>query len=347
MREDIKISVVIPVYGVEKYIRQCLESIINQTYKNLEIIVVNDATKDNSMKIVEEYLSDERIKIINQENSGVSIARNKGIEEARGEYIAIIDSDDWIELNTFKDLMEIIEDKEDIIVFDFYKFDEVTQKIKKKTTTIEEFKNNIPEDKKYLISMYGSESCNKLYRREFLKKFNIKYEKMLYEDVFWKIETFLQAEKIKITGKRYYYYRNGRVNSTMWKTSQKDNDNEFIKKQKEAYEKMIELLDNFLEKNNKKFDIGRKILIEIEKKVWEEKYYHQIEVGKLLQKIKKYFSNKNVSVGEKKIISSALRKVLVEKKLEKIEGLNIFDIFLWKNGIVNFKFLKRRIIRKS
>ena len=170
---------------------------------------------------------------------------------------------------------------------------------------------------------------------------------MLYEDVFWKIETFLQAEKIKITGKRYYYYRNGRVNSTMWKTSQKDNDNEFIKKQKEAYEKMIELLDNFLEKNNKKFDIGRKILIEIEKKVWEEKYYHQIEVGKLLQKIKKYFSNKNVSVGEKKIISSALRKVLVEKKLEKIEGLNIFDIFLWKNGIVNFKFLKRRIIRKS
>jgi glycosyltransferase involved in cell wall biosynthesis len=347
MREDIKISVVIPVYGVEKYIRQCLESIINQTYKNLEIIVVNDGTKDNSMKIVEEYLSDERIKIINQENSGVSTARNKGIEEARGEYIAIIDSDDWIELNTFKDLMEMIEDKEDIIVFDFYKFDEVTQKIKKKTTTIEEFKNNIPEDKEYLISMYGSESCNKLYRREFLKKFNIKYEKMLYEDVFWKIETFLQAEKIKITGKRYYYYRNGRTNSIMWKTAQKDNDNEFIKKQKEAYEKMIELLDNFLEKNNKKFDIGKKILIEIEKKVWEEKYYHQIEVGKLLQKIKKYFFNKNVSEGEKKIISRALRNVLVEKKLEKIDGLNIFDIFLWKNGIIDFKFLKRRILKKS
>lgn len=345
MREDIKISVVIPVYGVEKYIRQCLESIINQTYKNLEIIVVNDGTKDNSMKIVEEYLSDERIKIINQENSGVSIARNKGIEEARGEYIAIIDSDDWLELNTFEELMKLVENKEDIIVFDFYKFNETTQKIKKKTTTIEEFKNNIPDDKKYLISMYGSESCNKLYRREFLEKFNIKYEKMLYEDVFWKIETFLQAEKIKITGKRYYYYRNGRANSTMWKTAQKDNDNEFIKKQKEAYKKMIELLDNFLEKNNKKFDIGKKILIEIEKKIWEEKYYHQIEVGKLLQKIKKYFSNKNVSEGEKKIISRALRNVLVEKTLERIEGLSIFDIFLWKNRIVDFKFLKRRILK--
>ena len=345
MREDIKISVVIPVYGVEKYIRQCLESIINQTYKNLEIIVVNDGTKDNSMKIVEEYLSDERIKIINKQNGGLSSARNRGMEEATGKYIFFVDSDDWIELNTIEILVKNSKSV-DIVGTNFFYWDEI-QKIKKKTTTIEEFKNNIPEDKKYLISMYGSESCNKLYRREFLKKFNIKYEKMLYEDVFWKIETFLQAEKIKITGKRYYYYRNGRVNSTMWKTSQKDNDNEFIKKQKEAYEKMIELLDNFLEKNNKKFDIGRKILIEIEKKVWEEKYYHQIEVGKLLQKIKKYFSNKNVSVGEKKIISSALRKVLVEKKLEKIEGLNIFDIFLWKNGIVNFKFLKRRIIRKS
>lgn len=347
MREDIKISVVIPVYGVEKYIRQCLESIINQTYKNLEIIVVNDGTKDNSIKIVEEYLSDERIKITNQENSGVSVARNKGIEEARGEYIAIIDSDDWIELNTFEELMKLIENKEDIIVFDFYKFDEVTQKIKKKTTTIEEFKNDIPEDKKYLISMYGSESCNKLYRREFLEKFNIKYEKMLYEDVFWKIETFLQAEKIKIIDKRYYYYRNGRVNSAMWKTAQKKNDEIYIKKQKEAYKKIIELLENFLEKNTDKFDEGKKLLIEIEKKVWEEKYYHQIEVKELLEKIKKYFSKKDISKGEKKIISKSLRKVLVEKTLEKIEGLSIFDIFLWKNGIVDFKFLKRRIIRKN
>ena len=106
MREDIKISVVIPVYGVEKYIRQCLESIINQTYKNLEIIVVNDGTKDNSMKIVEEYLSDERIKIINKQNGGLSSARNRGMEEATGKYIFFVDSDDWIELNTIEILVK-------------------------------------------------------------------------------------------------------------------------------------------------------------------------------------------------------------------------------------------------
>lgn len=76
---DKKISIIIPVYGVEQYIRQCLESVINQTYKKLEIIVVNDGTKDNSMKIVEEYLDDKRIKIINKENGGLSSARKKDI----------------------------------------------------------------------------------------------------------------------------------------------------------------------------------------------------------------------------------------------------------------------------
>ncbi|MCI7189013.1 MAG: glycosyltransferase family 2 protein [Fusobacterium mortiferum] len=117
-----KISVIIPVYGVEKYIRQCLESIINQTYKNLEIIVVNDGTKDNSMKIVEEYLSDERIKIINKQNGGLSSARNRGIEEATGDYISFIDSDDWIDLNMYKELCSQLID-EDILIYRFFNYD--------------------------------------------------------------------------------------------------------------------------------------------------------------------------------------------------------------------------------
>ena len=107
MEKNIKVSVIVPVYNVEKYIRQCLESIINQTYKNLEIIVVNDGTKDNSMKIVEEYLSDERIKVINKENGGIASARNRGIDEATGEYISFVDSDDWLELNTYEKFLYV------------------------------------------------------------------------------------------------------------------------------------------------------------------------------------------------------------------------------------------------
>ena len=93
------ISVIIPVYGVEKYIAQCLESVINQKYKNLEIIVVNDGTKDRSAEIAKEYAAkDSRIKVFDFENGGLSVARNRGLEIATGDYISYIDSDDWIDL---------------------------------------------------------------------------------------------------------------------------------------------------------------------------------------------------------------------------------------------------------
>ena len=92
------ISVIIPVYNVEKYLKECLDSVINQTYKNIEIILVNDGSTDNSRDICESYAKlDNRIKVINKENAGVSSARNRGVEEAKGEWITFIDADDWVE----------------------------------------------------------------------------------------------------------------------------------------------------------------------------------------------------------------------------------------------------------
>lgn len=339
-----KISVVIPVYNIEKYIRQCLESVINQTYKNLEIIVVNDGTKDNSMKIVGEYLSDKRIKIINKENGGQASARNRGIEIATGDYISFIDGDDWIELDTYEELVKNIKN-EDIIVFDFYKFDEIKQKIKKRSTTIKKFNEGVPENKKYLLLEFCNEAWNKIYKTSFLRKNNLKFNDMLYEDVFWKIETFLKAEKIGVVEKFCYIYRSGRQGSIMWKTNHSKDDN-FLELQKECYRKILELLDDFLQKSDIELDNGKKLLIEVEKKIWEEKYYHQIEIGGLLENIKRYFFQKEVLDGEKKIIIKVLRRVLLERTLVNIEGLNIFDIFLWKNKIINFKFLRRRILRR-
>lgn len=101
------ISVIIPVYGVEKYIAQCLESVINQTYKNLEIIVVNDGTKDRSADIAKEYAAkDSRIKVYDFKNGGLSVARNRGLEIATGEYISYLDSDDWIDTKMYETLLE-------------------------------------------------------------------------------------------------------------------------------------------------------------------------------------------------------------------------------------------------
>ena len=92
------ISVIVPVYNVEKYLNRCVESIMNQTYKNLQIILIDDGSNDRSGKICDEYAEkDKRIEVIHKENAGVSAARNKGLDKAKGEWITFVDADDWIE----------------------------------------------------------------------------------------------------------------------------------------------------------------------------------------------------------------------------------------------------------
>ena len=99
MLESSKISVIVPVYNVEKYLKRCLNSLVNQTYTNIEIICVNDGSKDNSLNILNEYAQkDNRIVVISQENQGQGIARNKGLEIAKGDYIGFIDPDDFIDV---------------------------------------------------------------------------------------------------------------------------------------------------------------------------------------------------------------------------------------------------------
>lgn len=116
------ISVIIPVYGVEKYIAQCLESVIKQTYKNLEILVINDGTKDNSALIAKLYSEkDARIKVYDFPNGGLSVARNRGLEIAKGDYIAYLDSDDWIDSKMYETLLNtIIENGADMVKCGFY-----------------------------------------------------------------------------------------------------------------------------------------------------------------------------------------------------------------------------------
>jgi len=117
-----KISIIIPVYNAEKYLKKCLDSVINQTYKDLEIICVNDGSIDNSLNILKEYKKKEsRIIIIDKKNQGVSAARNDGIKKATGEYITFLDSDDWVELNTIEMLYNtLIKNKVDVVRCNYY-----------------------------------------------------------------------------------------------------------------------------------------------------------------------------------------------------------------------------------
>jgi len=106
---DYKISVIIPVYNVEKYLRRCVDSVLEQTHGNLEVILVNDGSRDGSPKICEEYAKNDaaRVKYINQENGGVASARNAGLAVAAGDYIAFVDSDDWLEPNMYEELLKV------------------------------------------------------------------------------------------------------------------------------------------------------------------------------------------------------------------------------------------------
>ena len=158
MLEKKLVSVIVPVYNVEKYIRQCLESVINQTLKDIEIIIVNDGTKDSSMKVVEEYLPDKRIKIINKENGGLSSARNAGMREAQGKYICFIDSDDFIDSSMMEELYNKIEKtNSDVVESGILLYDNKTHKV-------EERKN-----KKYNFVEKGSYLWGK-WRNKFNKK---------------------------------------------------------------------------------------------------------------------------------------------------------------------------------
>ena len=113
----IKISVVVAIYNVEKYLEKCIQSIIFQTYKNIEIILVNDGSTDNSLNICKKYKSeDSRIIIINQENQGVSVARNNGIDRASGEYILFVDGDDYLRTDIIEKLLNNADDNDIIAV---------------------------------------------------------------------------------------------------------------------------------------------------------------------------------------------------------------------------------------
>ena len=129
MEDNFKISIIIPIYNVEKHLKKCLDSVINQTYKNIEIICVNDGSKDTSKAIIEEYSKkDIRIKLINQNNAGGIIARKNGFEKSIGDYCLIIDSDDWIELNTIEFLVDKINKyREREIILDFIRFGYITE----------------------------------------------------------------------------------------------------------------------------------------------------------------------------------------------------------------------------
>ena len=161
------LSVIIPVYNVEKYLSRCVDSVLNQTYKNFELILVDDGSLDNSPVICDEYENkDSRIKVIHKENGGLSSARNAGLEICKGDYIFFIDSDDWLtDENVLEEFISKAEKENADFVYSF--MNTATDKIQKEIRMNQRFKDN---DKLFFLSNpYLFSACNKLYKNTLLQ----------------------------------------------------------------------------------------------------------------------------------------------------------------------------------
>ena len=217
-----KISVIIPVYNVEKYLKQCLDSVINQTYKNLEIICVNDASTDNSPEILKEYAQkDIRIIIVNNEkNFGLGLTRNHGMEYATGEYIHFLDSDDWMEIDAYEKLARIIEKDNSIDLIYFY-WKEFSNKNKNIIATSQQktdiFNKIIKIDNNFRCNMEWSEQVwNKLYSKKFLETFNIIFnDYRCHEDMEYSLKIRIHARSIYYLNEYLLNYRIDNPNSLM------------------------------------------------------------------------------------------------------------------------------------
>ena len=219
--KTIMVSVIVPIYNVEEYLEECLESIRNQTYTNIEVILVNDGSTDGSREICESYCEkDIRFRLINQENQGQSVARNRGFKESIGQYIMFVDSDDVVNTDVLEVLLPYMKTDVDIVECEMTREKEAF--FLNKIPTIL-FEGNSKEAILNCIAFRAVKFCafTKLYRREIVEKIPF-LEGYIYEDVFTGINYLNHIRKIIVVDYIGYYYR-VRPNSTMTKSFNEKN----------------------------------------------------------------------------------------------------------------------------
>lgn len=293
-----KVSIIVPIYNAADYLRECIESIQKQTYQNIEIILINDGSTDKSLEIAKEYNhNDERIMLKAISNSGVSVARNIGLELMSGKYVMFVDSDDWIERNTVEiALHNIKKHKSDIVIWSYFKnYYNKELRLDLIRGNSRTFTNEEEKQLLYLNSIYaryqqgniedvpiGTVMC-KLYKSEFLKKNNIKFNPELIrsEDVVFAINAFRLAKNISYFNENLYHYR---INE-----SSVCNAYRYIEDTKTPFNLLIEELGEFQQKVHAKNAVQKAIDCRtIQALLWHLKYnYYHTDNSKGLLKRRK------------------------------------------------------------
>lgn len=221
------VSIIVPVYKVEKYLDECIESLVNQTYRNIEIILVDDGSPDNCPKICDDWVArDDRIKAIHKSNGGVSSARNEGLKVARGEWIWFVDSDDTVEINALEELVKYTNEV-DLIVFN----SKTEEPYTKDDTFFKDY---------YFKYQFGFGPCNKLYKKSIIEKNNLEFDtqESVGEDLLFNITYYQYANTYKFTISKYYNYR-VREDSAM-----QSNNEMRLEQQLRLYSKIYDIYKN-------------------------------------------------------------------------------------------------------
>lgn len=238
-----KVSIIVPIYNVEGYIEKCLETLVNQTLKDIQIILVNDGSKDRSIEVVKKFLKEypEKITYLEKENGGLSDARNYAIPHAKGEYIAFLDADDYVEKNMYEEMYKVAQkENSDMVECDFYW--EYPKKIK---TDVGQIYN----DKKEMLEKIRVVAWNKLIKREVLEKTGILFPKgYRYEDVEFTYKLVPYLNKVSFVKKPFIHYvqREGSISNV----------------QNERTKEIFDVLDHVIEyyKKNSIYDEYKDVL---------------------------------------------------------------------------------------
>lgn len=295
------ICVIVPVYNAEKYLDKCIESVLSQTYKNLEIILIDDGSPDNCPQICDKWAkNDGRIKVIHKENGGVSSARNAGLDKITGEYITFIDSDDWIEQDYISTLLEnALTTGADVVVYSFT-FENLQGDAEKITTQSGIFeKNDIVSN--YLLDKIRPEACGKLINSQIIKSIRFDESFGYAEDLLFNYEVFKQCTKISCINSHKYHYLQESGNSSTTAVITENRANAY-----KIFEKI--LLDN-AEKSELypaavwRFTVAVLAILSrvMRDRQISEKYYYEI-VNAVLKYKKSIFRNSLISTRHKLIV---------------------------------------------
>lgn len=220
-----KVSILVPCYNVEKYLPQCLDSIVNQTLKDIEIIVINDGSKDSTLDIIKSYAKrDKRIKVIDKENEGYGKSMNRGLDAATGEYIGIVESDDWVDSDMFEKLVKIADENNvDVVKSNHYKYTTTNGEHSEKSNVLPDWNTNMVINPHERTAIFFSAPAiwSAIYRRDFLVKNNIRFLESpgaSFQDTGFNFKVFACAERAWLTPDAWLHYRCDNENSSVKST---------------------------------------------------------------------------------------------------------------------------------